>query len=94
MSVTMSVCRRSIDAAGEILRPVRFPGSEVDLALYRGKKQIVVLTRPDFPPEELKGIRGIRKARPNFHPSHLPAYLFHGSKLAVVEKLQKHFFKH
>ena len=92
--MNVSVCRRSSEAAGEILKATGLPGSRVDLALYRGKNQIVVLTRADLPPAKLKGIKGIRKARTGFHPSHLPAYIFHGSKLAVVEKLKTHFFTH
>jgi len=88
------ICRGSNEAAGEILKLARLPESRIDLALYRGKKQVVILTRMDFPPEKLRGIKGIRKARAGFHPSRLPAYLFHGSKLTVVEKLQKHFWTH
>ena len=89
--MNISICRRSNEAAGKILRPVRLPGSRVDLAIYKGKGQVVVLTRADFPPEKFRGIKGIRKARPNFHQSHLPAYVLRGSKLDAVEKLKTHF---
>lgn len=86
--MNIAICHRSSEAAGIL----GLQGSAVDLVVYKGKKQVVVLARTDFPPERLLDVKGIRKADAGFHPSRLPAYLFRGATTdGVSRKLQRHF---
>lgn len=86
--MNIAICTRSSEAADVL----NLPGSMIDLVLYQGERQVVILTRLDFIPQKLLMVRGVWKARLGFHPSHLPAYLIRGhTPQEVSRKLQRHF---
>lgn len=86
--MNIAVCKKSTEAAGIL----GLPDSSIDLVIYQGKGQVVILTRFDVIPQKLLAVPGVWKAQPGFHPSHFPAYLIRGhTPQEVSQKLQKHF---